>query len=356
VRIEVVRPTELGALADAWRALQRRELLTDTPFLSPSWAVAVDEVRGGRGVRVAVLSEGERPVAFMPAQIGRITAMAAGGAMSDYEGVVGEPLAELDLVELLRVLGVSRYDFTVAPAGQPFSAFAQGRATSWIVDVADGYRPYAETRRADGVSALKELDRKRRKVEREVGPLEFSADSRDRAAFERLIALKRAQYRAKGQTDVFAAGWPLALVRRLFEAQPAGCAATLFTLRLAGQLAAVQLHLVSARTIHAWIIAHEPRFERYAPGLLLFQQVLMWMDGQVHDRVDLGHGDYRFKRELANSTAELLHGYVGAPSAARFVRGAVWRLRRAAEALPLGRFSGLPGKAMRRLDQHRGLR
>ncbi|MFZ3005587.1 MAG: cellulose biosynthesis protein CelD, partial [Phenylobacterium sp.] len=38
------------------------------------------------------------------------------------------------------------------------------------------------------------------------------------------------------------------------------------------------------------------------------------------------------------------------------VRHAAYGVRRAAEALPLGRMSELPGKAMRRVDVLRGLR
>ena len=91
-------------------------------------------------------------------------------------------------------------------------------------------------------------------------------------------------------------------------------------------------------------------------GLLLFQDILRWMDGEAYDRLDLGYGDYRFKRELSNTQLTLLHGFVGQPSAATLVREAAYGVRRVAEALPLGRASELPGKAMRRLDVMRGLR
>jgi CelD/BcsL family acetyltransferase involved in cellulose biosynthesis len=44
------------------------------------------------------------------------------------------------------------------------------------------------------------------------------------------------------------------------------------------------------------------------------------------------------------------------PSPALLVRSAAYGVRAAAEALPLGKVSQLPGKAMRRMDQWRGLR
>jgi CelD/BcsL family acetyltransferase involved in cellulose biosynthesis len=90
--------------------------------------------------------------------------------------------------------------------------------------------------------------------------------------------------------------------------------------------------------------------------MMLFQDILRWMDDAPYSRLDLGAGDYRFKRELANQGVAVSHGFVGGPSAAAMLREAAYGLRRVAETLPLGPVSELPGKAMRRLDLLRGLR
>jgi len=357
LQIDVLRPGELPASAmAAWRAMQRADRGADTPFLSPCWARSVELARGG--VRIAMLSErGGEPRAFMTVQAGRITALAAGGVMADYEGLVGDPGPGFDPTQLVRALGVSRYDFSHIPAEQDtFGRYARGGSVSWVIDLPGGYEAYAAQRRADGVSALKEIERKRRKAEREVGVVRFTARSASRADFDRLMALKRAQYRATGQTDVLAAGWTLKLLEDLFALDAAGFGGALFTLHLGDQLAAMQFHLMGETTIHAWMVAHEAEFERYSPGLILFQDILKWTDAQPYDRLDLGYGDYRFKRELSNLQRPLMHGFVGVPSAASFVREAAYGVRRAAEALPLGAVSELPGKAMRRIDLIRGLR
>jgi CelD/BcsL family acetyltransferase involved in cellulose biosynthesis len=358
LQIDVLRPKELPASAmAAWRAMQRAGGGWDSPFLSPCWARSVELAKAGRDVRVAMLSEAGEPRAFMTAQVGKITALAAGGAMSDYEGLIGDPGPGFDVTQLVRALGVSRYDFSHVPAEQDaFARYARGGSVSWVIHVPDGYAAYAERRRADGVSALKEIDRKRRKLEREMGETRFTARSASKADFERLIELKRSQYRATGQTDVLNAGWTLKLLHDLFALDLPGFGGALFTLHVGEELAAVQLHLMGETTIHTWMVAHEDAFERYSPGLLLFQHILKWMDDQPFDRMDLGYGDYRFKRELSNLQRPLMHGFVGVPSAASFVRQAAYGVRRAAEALPLGAVSALPGKAMRRIDLIRGLR
>jgi CelD/BcsL family acetyltransferase involved in cellulose biosynthesis len=339
VDVDVLRPKCLPSdLAARWRELQRTNRAWDSPFLTPCWARSVEAARGDDSVRVVVVSEGDEPRAFLSATTGRMTAIAAGGAMCDYEGV-------------------GRYDFShILEEAQAFAPYGRGESRSWIIDLPDGYEAYAAGRRAEGVSALKEFDRKRRKVEREVGPTRFTARATSKADFDRMIALKRDQYHATGQTDVFAAGWTLRLVEALFGLEAPGYGGQFFTLHFGDELAAVQFHLVGEHTIHAWMIAHEPAFERYSPGLLLFQDILRWMDGGPYDRLDLGYGDYRFKRELSNTQQTLIHGFVGDASAASLVREAAYGVRRVAEALPLGRASELPAKAMRRLDLLRGLR
>jgi len=358
VQIDVLRPKELSpAMTARWRALQREARGWDSPFLSPCWAKSVELARGGRGVRVAVVSDNGEPRAFMSASVGQVTAVAAGGAMSDYEGLVGDPGPGFDPAALVRALGVSRYDFSHVPADQQaFVPHARGQALSWIVDLPDGYESYAAQRRAAGVSALKEIDRKRRKVEREIGETSFTPCSTSQADFERLIELKRTQYRLTSQTDVLSVPWTQRLMEGLFAQTGPDLGGSLFTLHIGGALAAVQFHLMGETTIHAWMIAHDPALERYSPGLLLFQDILRWMDAQPYDRLDLGYGDYRFKTELSNAQRPLIHGFVGTPSAAALLREAAYGVRRAAEALPLGKVSELPGKAMRRLDLMRGLR
>ncbi len=72
--------------------------------------------------------------------------------------------------------------------------------------------------------------------------------------------------------------------------------------------------------------------------------------------LDLGPGDYRFKQQLSNAQRRVAHGFVGRPSPQSLVRSAEYGVRAAAENLPLGALSHLPGKAMRRMDLWRGLR
>jgi CelD/BcsL family acetyltransferase involved in cellulose biosynthesis len=358
--IDVARPSALSvADQDVWSALQAANPVFDSPFLSPGWAQAVERAqKRERGeVQVAVLRDGAEARGFFPVRVTGFTAMAAGAPMSDYQAVVADRDVAPDPHALVEALGVHRLDFPFMLADQAaFTPHMRGEAVSHQLDLTQGYEAYAAQRRAAGTGLLKDLDKRRRRAERDAGEVAFAAYSTVRADFDRLIAWKRAQMHATGQTDIFQTPWTLALMRDLLTRRDPAFGGVLFTLHIGGVLAAAQFNLRGRKTIHAWIIAHNSEFDRYSPGLLLFQDIARWMDATPFDILDLGAGDYRFKHQLANAHRRVAHGFVGRLSPLSLLREAQYGVRDAAERLPLGRISALPGKAMRRLDQWRGLR
>jgi CelD/BcsL family acetyltransferase involved in cellulose biosynthesis len=360
LEIEVARPSGLS-LADqaTWSALQDADPGLDSPFLSPGWAQAVERAQVlERGeVLVAVLREAGAALGFFSARVTGLTAMAAGAPMNDYQAFVAAPGASLDTRRLIEALGVQRLDFPYMLADQAaFAPHMRGQEPTYVLDLSEGYAAYEGQRRAAGSGLLKDLDKKHRKAERDAGPVVFTAHSRSRTDFDRLLGWKSAQMQATGQTDIFQTGWTTRLMLDLFARRDPDFGGVLFTLHIGGELAAAHFHLRSRHTIHAWIIAHDHAFDRYSPGLLLFQQIARWMDDTPFQILDLGAGDYPFKQQLANRRRAVAHGFVGRPSPLSLLRQAQYGVRDAAERLPLGRISALPGKAMRRLDQWRGLR
>ena len=359
MKIDVVSPSALSAADVArWSELQAADPAWDSPFLSPGWALATErsQPRDG-GVSVAVLREGDRAVGFLPVRVAGAVAMPAGAPMNDYQALVAEPGLMVDPRRLVDALGVQRLDFSHMLIEQTaFAPYMRGTALSYVIEAPEGYAAYAAGRKAAGSGLIKDLDKRRRKVEREVGPVRFTPLAACPNGFGALLAWKREQYRATGQTDVLAIPWTNALLSNLFEQRGEGFGGALFTLHIGDTLAAVQFNLLGRHTIHAWIIAHDASFERYSPGLLLFQDILKWMDETSYRTLDLGAGDYRFKLQLATLHKPVAHGFVGRPSPALLLRHAQYGVCAAAEALPLGSVSRLPAKAMRRLDQWRGLR
>jgi CelD/BcsL family acetyltransferase involved in cellulose biosynthesis len=358
MRIQVLSPQDLTRdQILSWRRLQAEAGLL-SPFLSPEWVSSLAAAGGpdGQGAKVAVIEGPEGPLGFLPARVSRSTAMPPGAPLCDYQALVAEPDLRLDPRRLVDAFGVARIDFDKLLTDQPaFRPFIRGAAASFIVDLKDGYEAYAANRTAAGSDILKDCAKKKRKLVKTCGPARFTADSLNKADFDQLIAWKRAQYQATGQPDIFLAGWPLRLLEGLFAQRDPECCARLFTLHVADQLVAAQLALCAPKVVHAWFIAHDDAYGRHSPGLTLMVEVIRWAAAEGMHELDLGPGDYRFKRSLANRTREVAHGFVGRPSGATLARSAAYGVRAVLEALPLGSASALPGKAMRRLDVLRSL-
>jgi len=359
VDIEIVRPRDLtGEEIARWTALQQTQADLENPFLSAHWPRAVEQAQTSElsGVRIAVLHDQGAIKGFFPAKVQGAVARAAGAPMCDYQALIAAPETQIPPTALVAALGVGRYDFSHVPASQSlFQAHVRGIEPSWITRLPFGYDVYAAEKNAES-GILKDLDKRRRKAQREMGPVTFTAYSRSRTDFDQLIAWKRAQYRRTGQTDIFETPWTGRLMRDLFQSRDPDFGGALFTLHIGDRLAAAHFHLRGHRTIHAWMITHDETYDRVSPGLLLFQDLMRWMDDTPYTAIDFGPGDYRFKKQFSNAACMIGHGFVGRPGPSSLVRTAAYGVRAVAERLPLGKVSQLPGKAMRRMDLIRGLR
>ena len=359
MQIDVKPPLELSdAELDAWRAIQAADPDLASPYLAPEWALALARAGGpdARRGRVATLRADGRLVGVFAARAGPLTALPMGAPLCDYQGLVAERGTEVSARELARALGVQRIDLINTLADQPaFAPFLQGHGESHLIRLADGFDAYAAERKASGSGILGDTAKKLRKLEREVGPVRFTPASDSAADWATATAWKRAQYAATRQTDIFATPWVGAFLDRLRDEADDRFGVRLYTLHAGDRLVATHVALHNGPVLHAWFIAHDEEASRYSPGVILMVEMLRWAAARGLREFDLGPGAYRFKTSLANGARRVGHGFVGRASPAAAGRWAQYRVRRAAEALPLGRFSHLPGKAMRRMDIWRGL-
>ena len=358
MRIEVVRPGELnGGDQKAWSALLAARPQMSSPFLTPAWARAVERAGGPDDVRVAMIEDREGLKGVFAARCGVLTALPVGAPLNDRQAVVCDGPLDLEPAALLVALGVHRYDFShMYAADSVFGSRAQGVQQSYAVDVSGGWEAFEQGRRDAGTDILKDTAKKMRRIERDLGPVMFTALSRSRADFEKLIDWKRAAYFRTRQTDVLATEWVRRLLNELFESRDPDFGGALMTLHFGDKLAAAQFNVRGRDELHSWFIGHVEAFERCSPGLVLFHEMLRWMAAESPlKRLELGPIAYRFKDRLANAPHPVAHGYAGLDSPVTLLRAAEYGLRKAVERLPIGRASQWPGKAMRRLDLWRGL-
>ncbi len=360
LQIDIVRPRDLSAEDLArWVEIMSMDPALDHPFLSPYWAQTVERAQGDGpyAFKVAILREDGRACGFFPVRAGRFTALPVGAPFNDLQAVIAEPGLQFDPKDLVRALGVHRYDFTLQLETQEaFGPYAKGRTDQRLADMPRGYAAYEAEKRAEGEKLFKKLGTSRRNAEKEFGPLRFTPLAQSSSAFEGLLMAKSQQLRATGRSDIFGPPWPRRMLEDLLRRRTPDFGGVLFTLHFGDALAATHLHIHTGKTMNAWLISHDSRFDRVSPGVLLFQEILKWMGGAGLQRLDFGAGDYQFKRAFGNITQGVTYGSVGLASPITWMRQAAYGASALAEALPLGRFSHYPARARRRLDVIRSLR
>lgn len=349
MRIETIHPRELGPDETArWRALQTGPELA-SPYLTPDWAKLVGQARDD--ARVCVIEGG---AGFFPAQrLSRFAAMGLGAPIADYQGLVAPPDLDVGAAALCKALKVGRVDLSHVPEG-PTPLIAGHREGSWLAETAGGRELYEAQLRLKRGEFVRQTDKKLRKLERERGPVSFAVSTAPED-FAALLAWKREQLARSGQPAIWDTPWVRQTVETCFAARDRHCAGILFTLRVGGALAAANFCLRGARSLHMWIIARDARFEAYSPGVQLARWAIGWAGERGLAEVDLGPGDYRYKRQLATGQRMLSWGVAMRPSWSGALRVSQYALRARLERVPEPRLAALPGKAMRRLDLMRAL-
>jgi len=310
-----------------WEQIRRDSAVYTSPYFHPEFIRAVAAVRDD--VEIAVMEQDKHAVGFFPFQRGSLNlGKPVGGKLSDYHGPLVRAESHFDPPLLLHACRLAAWDFdhlvTATPA---LEACITARGKSPQLDLSEGYQAYARGRREAGSDEIHKNGQKSRKLARELGPLEFSAEADDDEAFELLRTWKSAQYLRTGLADVFSFPWTVALLDRLRAIHEADFSTPLTVLRAGGKVAAVSLSLRSRGVLHAWFTAYNPELAKYSPGVTLFIRLAEEASGLGIQQIDLGRGDERYKWSLASGHAEVAEGSMACPSLATWLRGQ-WRSAR----------------------------
>ncbi len=311
MKISVVRPAELGTSElESWRLMQKATPALQNPFLSPEFTLAVGRARDT--ARVAILCDGQDIVGFFPHELhGRVVGRAIGAGINDCQGLVHAPDATWDARDLVRACRLPIWEFDHLTTGQgPFEPHLTARRVSPIIDLSAGYPAYLDGRMAATKGSLRAVQRKLRKLTREVGEIRFDFDASDADALRRLIAWKSAQYRRTVQFDWFAAPWVNQVVTDLLATRTTECTGTLSTLYAGEHLVAAHFGIRSQSVLAYWYPAYDVAFGAYSVGsaLALRMAEVAAVGGIGH--IDLGKGSSRHKDELSNADLPVAEGRV----------------------------------------------
>jgi CelD/BcsL family acetyltransferase involved in cellulose biosynthesis len=312
------------------------------PFLCPEYAIAVGNFRPG--ARVAVLADGPEIAGFFPFERRRLgIGMPIGAGLNDCQGLIHAPGAEWDPRELLRACKLSVWQFDHLVEGQrPFERFTAAVAASPVIDLSEGFAAYEEKLRIKSPQFCKELGRKTRKLERDVGELRLVVDSRDIAGLRRLMDWKTDQFRRNGWSDVFDRPWIVDLVDYLFSIHSDWFGGLLSFLYAGDAPVAAQFGLRSGNILAGWFTAYDTRFGKYSPGLIQIVRMAEEAAAAAINMIDMGKGADGYKQTLRSHDVFVAEGmvsrgpvYAGAHRARR--ASASWARRQIRQHPPLYR-------------------
>lgn len=351
-QFELVKPSGLSELDRAsWRDFLASNPALGSPYFALEFAECCEEARAD--TRVLVKRRKGQAAAFLPLHVGRVGyARPLAGPLGDVQGIIAPVDEVFDLVEALSAVRLPVFNFESVLASQhSFHPHTQSTDGSWMMDLSNGFDAWRAERKSAMPKAVKNLDVRRRRMDRYEGGHSFVIDDRREGILDTMIAWKREQYRRTGVFDVFSVGWTRKLLEAVLRRQSDRFCGLVSTLSIEGRIAALHVGMASDRICHYWFPACDIDFGRVSPGLLMIEEMAKIAASIGHEALELGPGDYGFKRDLSSYQVGLSRGYATSTSLLGFARSASHSLVEAAEGAPLGALSALPGKAMRKLDR-----
>lgn len=337
-------------LVEHWKSFCRAERLYQSPFFWPQFTMAAAHARAD--VRVAVYERNGDVVGFLPFHLTSSGAgKPIGGQLNDYQGPILAPGCQLSPCELLEGAGLSSYDYNHLPAA--FGALAKGaryHSASPQMDLSEGYDAFVARKDSSWTKAKREIRRRYRKAEEDVGPIRFNIHDPSQKTFDQHFRLKNALLERAGTRFRIRADWIGAVLDALRQYDEPEFRSRMTTLHAGDRLMAAHFGLMTQDVWHWWFPSYDLEFYKLGPGINLVDQCAMAAPGQGITTIDFGRGDGAFKLLFADRKVELCEGTISqAGSLARIVRKGTDHLVDAAERLPLGPYSSYPRKLAARL-------
>lgn len=331
-----------------WSEIQRLETSLDSPYFRPEFTRAVAGVRND--VEVAVLEESGIPVGFLPFQRSSWNAgRPIGGGLSDFHGLVARSGITCDPLELLRACGLSTWHFSHLVAGQTWLApYVRHVAHSPYICIPDGMDAYVQLR-ASGRCFMARYGQKKRKLAREIGPVQCEFHQPDPAILDMCIYWKREQYWRTSELDIFGFSWIRNLLTNLLEYVGEDFSAVVSVLRAGDRIAAIHFGMRSQGVFHSWFPTYNVELAKYSPGFLHWVELMKSAQAHGIRRIDLSKGQEGFKRRIQSGAARVAEGTVDAQIGTAVLRQVFLSARDRLRDSPLGAPVRTPARIVRRI-------
>ena len=324
-----------SSLVSVWREIIQCDESFSHPHFCPEFAIAAGKTLPN--VKVATLFSGNSPLGFFAFQQEGKVGWPVGYPFSETHGIVHRPGLEIDGLKLCREVGLSAWHFDHLPVTQTWSqAYQKAHDDAAWVELSGDFEAYLESRRKSGTSQLKQAERKRRKLAREVGVVRYVDQVTDREHLETMIRWKHDQTSQGKAGGVFESDCTREFLSEVLKIQEPNVRGQLSGLFADDRPVALHFGMQCRSSYVSMIPAHDPDFSRYSPGLILHLDMFRAACEQGVTDIDLGRGINRVKAALMTSTRKLAMGSVDRRPLRRFATNSWYRLRNFAHTSQLG--------------------
>jgi hypothetical protein len=238
--------------------------------------------------------------------------------------LAGKPAGKVRSLAFLpkAVLSTSRVD------GRPEDAKAEGRSPSPYIDwtLFKEWSAFEKHVSAKIGNLGPDSKRKRKKLERDLGPISFVFDDKRPEVFDACVRWKSSQYVATGLTDMFARAENVQMFRKLH----AKGALVVSSLSAGDTLLAVHFGGLADQRHYWWVPTYDPAHSKYSPGRLLLEAILQESHRLGHVEFDFLIGDEAYKWHYA--THNRAFGALGTTPLSRRLKATVKRREKGALA------------------------
>ena len=333
-------------LIELWKSYCRAQAAYQSPFYWPQFTSAVAKIRDD--VRIALFERKGEVVGFLPFHLTNSGAgKPIGGELNDYQGPILAPRVQMSPAELLQAACITSYDYNHLPVSfTKLSASAHSQSISPQMDLSEGYDAFVERKDSRWTKAKREMRRRYRKTEKDIGPIRFQYHTDSSKIFAQHTAMKNSLYARAGTRFRIKDDWIGRVLELLRNTQDEEFSGVLTTLHAGDRLLASHFGLRTKCTWHWWFPAYDLEAYKLGPGINLVDQCAMAATGKGISLIDFGRGDGAFKLLFADTQVDLCEGAIVQPGTlASAVRSGTQSLVSLAEKLPLGRYASYPRRA-----------
>ena len=334
-----------------WEAIRFERPKFSHPFYSTTFAQSVQNARGD--VIVVIVRRGDQAIGFLPIHRTGNSCWPVGRCFNDAHGLITDSNQQISLKWILSQIGAKAFHFHALSGGDVKAESNECFATipTFCLPVGDDSKKALIMLEKRHVT-IRRQEQKTRKLNREVGTVDFEMDCRDTRVLETLIQFKRDQYFRTGMIDLFYPKWTRIMLRSLHDRPRTGAHGVLSVLRAGNRIVAAHYGIREGDFLHYWFPAYCSDYARYSPGTALFKSIVQNASDVGIRLIDMGYGEQPYKRKQTDTQSEVRLGVIARSRSYRCLEHAKYQTKEYMRQIPCKQTIK---KTLRRISPHGGL-